>query len=103
MSLHLLNNARPIMYCQKIVQWETRNYKFQPSDMGLQFQTDGNLVIYNDEGIAMWDTKTYGNKATYLKVQNDGNLVLYGKDGIVFWSSKTYGRCGGWNNNNELK
>ena len=67
-----------------------------PNNKGLKFQDDGNLVIYDNNGIAQWSTQTNGKPAEYLKVQDDGNLVVYGNNGQVFWSPNVYGLCGGW-------
>jgi hypothetical protein len=46
----------------------------------LAFQSDGNLVIYQNGGSAIWRTGTTnwnGDPGAYLAVQDDGNLVIY--------------------------
>ena len=43
----------------------------------LQFQVDGNLVLYNPRKISVWATETYNQTAAQLCFQNDGNLVIY--------------------------
>lgn len=43
----------------------------------LTMQTDGNLVIYDKTGAALWSTNTQGSAAHYAYFQEDGNLVLY--------------------------
>lgn len=40
-------------------------------------QTDGNFVLYWPNGVPYWATNTWGNPGSYLTVQNDGNVVLY--------------------------
>jgi hypothetical protein len=43
----------------------------------LVMQTDGNLVLYNDAGRALWFSGTAGNPGAYLAMQaGDGNLVI---------------------------
>lgn len=48
----------------------------------LVMQTDGNLVIYNKAGSAVWSTLTGGTAAHYAYFQADGNLVLYDNTGV---------------------
>jgi hypothetical protein len=64
-------------------------------NFSLQLQTDGNLVLYEEGGGAIWSTNTNGKHAEYLVLQVDGNLVLYGENGSVLWSSETAGQIGG--------
>jgi hypothetical protein len=40
------------------------------------FQGDGNLVVYNWRGKAVFDTLTYDIGATSLMLQGDGNIVI---------------------------
>lgn len=86
----------------------------------LVMQTDGNAVIYNSSGKALWHsyshghngtvfamqtdgnavmyhngraikhTGTNGNTVTALVMQTDGNLVLYATSGRALWASGTY-------------
>ena len=39
-------------------------------------QKDGNLVMYREDGQAMWASGTSGDKNS-LVIQGDGNLVIY--------------------------
>lgn len=57
----------------------------------LILQTDGNLVIYDENHTSIWATNmaTYG-KGDHLDVQFDGNLVVYDKDHKPLWSTGTY-------------
>lgn len=43
----------------------------------LIMQSDGNLVLYNKNGKALWASGTAGNAGDRLEVQTDGNLVVY--------------------------
>lgn len=59
----------------------------------LQFQNDGNLVLTNKSGQALWATGSEG-KAVSLVMQNDGNLVLYNNRKKPIWASNTGGNPG---------
>ncbi len=56
-------------------------------------QTDGNLVLYRQDGSVVWDSKTNGKGVGpwTLKVQSDGHLVLYDKNGTTTWWTGRYG------------
>lgn len=64
----------------------------------LDFQADGNLVLYrryNDgERKALWASNTAGRPAEVCIMQHDGNLVIYGPDGEYVWDSATDGNPG---------
>jgi hypothetical protein len=49
-------------------------------------QTDGNFVIYDAGGAAIWSTDTQGHQGARLAVQDDGNLVVYRADGLAVWA-----------------
>lgn len=59
----------------------------------LAFQPDGNLVVYNPSGAALWNSATGNRGATRLSLQPDGNLVIYAGTFAV-WSSSTPGNPG---------
>jgi hypothetical protein len=54
-------------------------------------QFDGNLVIYNAAGVAVWNSYTYGHdgQGAFLRLQDDGNLVIYFPNGSVLWESES--------------
>jgi MIR domain/Beta/Gamma crystallin len=53
----------------------------------LTFQTDGNLVLYdNRTGIPTWSSGTGGNAVSVCIMQSDGNLVIYAPGGQAIWS-----------------
>lgn len=55
----------------------------------LVMQTDGNLCLYGSKGCA-WTTNTLGsNGARRLVIHDDGNLCLYNDKGTVVWSTNT--------------
>lgn len=57
----------------------------------LDFQSDGNLVLYSPTR-AIWASWTVGKNGTKLIMQSDGNLVLYRADFIPIWYSNTGGK-----------
>ena len=55
----------------------------------LILQSDGNLVLYNSSGFALWSSHTNGKPISRASLQSDGNFVLYGTDGKAYWSTRT--------------
>ncbi len=67
-------------------------------DIGrLNFQTDGNLAIYDGNGKPLWGTGTdgydgNGRKGVTAIFQNDGDLVIYNAANKPVWASGTTGK-----------
>ncbi len=58
----------------------------------LLYQSDGNLVLYDDVGGgAAWASNTGGTSAGYLLMQLDGNLVVYDGQIRAVWTTNTPG------------
>lgn len=58
----------------------------------LTYQTDGNLVLYDDrDRIPLWATHTGGTSPGQAILQTDGNLVVYDGAGAAVYSSGTPG------------
>ncbi len=55
----------------------------------MEFQSDGNLVIYEGGGQALWAAGTSGTSGAQLRIQGDGNLVIYNGSGLPLWQSYT--------------
>jgi hypothetical protein len=57
----------------------------------LTMQADGNLVIYDANGVVTWASGTNGKgKSPYkLVLQTDRNLVIYDASGKATWATKT--------------
>ncbi|WP_196139547.1 phosphatidylinositol-specific phospholipase C domain-containing protein [Aliikangiella sp. G2MR2-5] len=53
------------------------------------FQGDGNLVVYDQYGNALWASHTHGS-GNRLILQGDGNLVIYNATGGAVWASNTH-------------
>jgi hypothetical protein len=67
------------------LQSNNNNYRFV-------MQHDGNLVLYEKGGKALWSSETNNIAIQRCIMQTDGNLVLYRYDGKAVWSSKTDGK-----------
>jgi hypothetical protein len=54
----------------------------------LQMQGDGNLVVYDGQGVPVWSSGTAEFPGGYLGIHSDGRLIMYNSDGgqvkIVF-------------------
>ena len=59
----------------------------------LIMQTDGNLVLYDQDGTAHWASQTSGEGNTAV-FQADGNLVVYNAQTQPVWASNTGGTAG---------
>jgi hypothetical protein len=57
-------------------------------------QTDGNLVLYRADGVALWSSSTNGRGGYVAVMQSDGNFVVYNANGGARWSSGTDGNDG---------
>ena len=57
----------------------------------LVLQGDGNLVVYESQGKALWNSDTLGSGAIECVMQSDGNLVLKHRNGRVVWATGTHG------------
>ena len=53
-------------------------YLWPAERASLHFQCDGNLVIYCNNGHAVWSSETDGSYG-YYAFQSDGNMVIYGE------------------------
>lgn len=50
-------------------------------------QTDGTLVIYMADGVAVWHSQTSGQGPSKAALQADGSLVITNAAGTMTWSS----------------
>ena len=53
-------------------------------------QTDGNLVLYDKWGDALWSSGTNGYAGAFLRCQDDGSLVILARNGAVIKNSNTH-------------
>ena len=82
------------IYVRKHTEYPTGHEWKVCTNYKLIFQTDGNLVVYNPSGKAVWDSKTNNKNGKILAMQSDGNLVIYTSSYKAIWSSKTHGHSG---------
>jgi hypothetical protein len=47
-------------------------------------QSDGNFVVYDSSGTAVWWSGTFGSGA-YLAIRDDGGLAVYSSNGATLW------------------
>jgi hypothetical protein len=59
-----------------------------PLTFELVLQSDGNLVIYNSGGRALWASNTDVHNPTQAVMQTDGNFVIY-SGGHALWATGT--------------
>jgi uncharacterized protein YkwD len=64
----------------------------------LVLQTDGNVILYNNQNKALWTTNTAGVQPRDLFMQPDGDLVLYDTSGTSRWCSQTSNNPGAFLN-----
>jgi len=64
--------------------------------LSLILQEDGNLVLYGQNGQALWASGTDGQDVARATMQDDGNLVLYSSGGDAVWASNTFGNDGAY-------
>lgn len=59
----------------------------------INFQSDGNLVKYDDTGKVLWSSNTNGNESdtATLRLQTDGSAAIRNKYGKQIWSTNTDG------------
>ncbi|MEE3327115.1 MAG: hypothetical protein VX252_07275, partial [Myxococcota bacterium] len=57
----------------------------------LDFQADGNLVVYDDLDQPQWASGTSGTVGAEFWLQDDGNLVIYNGSDESLWTSNTPG------------
>lgn len=60
----------------------------------LVHQRDGNVVLYDLAGRALWNTRTNGQPSAMFAMQTDGNLVLYKTGGVAIWNAATHNHPG---------
>ena len=61
------------------------------ADCYLDFQADGNFVVYNALDQAQWASGSSGTSGAEFWLQPDGNLVLYNDANEALWQSNTPG------------
>jgi hypothetical protein len=80
-----------VLYLRGVPKWASWT-----DDRGsfLCFQHDGNMVVYDGDGVALWDSHTWGHpgspeRSNRLEVQDDGNVVIYDQSQWL-WETHTF-------------
>ena len=73
-----------VAYHNRVAYWSART-RARGGDAAMQ--SDGNFVVRDWEGMALWSTRTGGNPGAYLSIQGDCNIVLRSAGGAPLWSS----------------
>src|ERR1051326_2174092 len=60
----------------------------------LQYQPDGNLVLYTADNFPYFASNTPGTSPGFTVMQDDGNFVVYDGTGTPIWASGTWGNPG---------
>ena len=83
---HELSNGQILGHGQEL---KSINRKYR-----LVMQTDGNLVLYRNDGVVKWHTHTHGKGCPpyILAMQSDNNLVIYAYGSKHTWHTHTHGR-----------
>ncbi|KAI8619139.1 CAP domain-containing protein [Chytriomyces sp. MP71] len=59
-----------------VVLWDTHSI-VKSAGQYLIYQTDGNVVIYNDHALALWSSRSAGKQSTDLCLTSKGKVILY--------------------------
>lgn len=69
------------------------NQAWTTNRIRMVMQTDGNLVVYNEHGKAIWASMTFGRNHRAI-FQHDGNLVIHNGEDRPIWGAGSYGHEG---------
>lgn len=78
-----------------LILWDTSEviWRSNTADSGadrLDFQHDGNLVLYTSSMNSVWNSGTYGKPSQCFIVQDDGNAVIYSTSQEGLWHTDTW-------------
>ncbi|MFD7437541.1 mannose-binding protein [Streptomyces sp. NPDC059861] len=69
------------------------NQAWTTNRIRMVMQTDGNLVVYNEDDKPLWASMTFGSNHRAI-FQQDGNLVIHNGDDRPVWASRSHGNDG---------
>jgi hypothetical protein len=99
MALHMQPDGNFVLYANGQAVWASNSSGLGVSGDVAEFQTDGNLVVYDIYTVgctpgpvcAAWASSTRGKSAAKFELQSDGNMVIYNTSGKAIWASGTSG------------
>ena len=96
-GLFMQDDGNLVIYCLHtsplLAVWSTETHGKHIVN-GAAFQRDGNLVLYDYNGAAVYNTGSYHMGGAQLVIQDDASLVIYTNYGHAVWNSGTAGHCG---------
>ncbi|SAL77618.1 lipase/acylhydrolase [Caballeronia choica] len=54
----------------------------------VRMQENGDLVVFDSNGVMLWESDTSGNRSAYAYLQDDGNLAVYASSGTIWASNR---------------
>ena len=75
-----------VVYCDRKKIWTTETPGSGTIGIGgrVLMQLDGNFVFYGKDGNPIWNSETFGNPGSYVRVLNGGNgVAIYNSNGIM--------------------
>ena len=54
----------------------------------VRMQENGDLVVFDSNGVPLWESDTSGNRGAYAYLQDDGSLALYASSGTIWASNR---------------
>jgi hypothetical protein len=88
-ALLMQSDGNAVIYraSDKVPLWssETRGHR----GAYLDFEANGNLVVFDRAHKPLWMSNTAGHAGSYLLMQNDGNLVIYSHGKKALWAWQT--------------
>ena len=75
-----------VVYCDRKKTWTTETPGSGTIGIGgrVLMQLDGNFVFYGKDGNPIWNSGTFGNPGSYVRVLNGGNgVAIYDGNGIM--------------------
>jgi len=67
--------------------WTANRNDLVRENATLKYGTDGNLLLSDADGRAVWSTNTSNKGVVGIELRNNGNLVLYDKKNKTVWQS----------------
>jgi hypothetical protein len=90
LRLVLQDDGNLVLYVWNDPLWDSKTTG-QPAAKAVM-QQDGNFVIYDNQGKALWSSNTWGKNGSYLELDDSGSATIYhpvGASKLPVWSTNT--------------